>query len=484
LRLAQREAPSLHPLEPEDSWNLPFRRLVYEGLVRFDTASAAILPGHAERWEITADGRTYTFHLRPDRKYASGAPIRAADYARALGACFARQPLSPARARFWSLEGARSRARRRGDADLGIEAPDDRTLIFRLSRADDRFLEKLAYPSYAIPLPEGEAAEEPPPASGPYRWEMRDPYLYFVRNPHYGGDQPSWCDTIAVRLGTSSRSAVQLAAAGRLDVLWPEPPAARARLHREPELRRVGSSQGAEWCYLLVLNSSVPPTSRLPVRRAVAAAIDRRDLGPPWIPWQDLAGGEGGGGEFPGFDVDRAASELAAGRLPRGLTLSITVARDDPEEDLVAALVPGLGRAGVHAELRRRERSAKSALLARPGGFVAATWGERCAPGRGPLWEELFLNRALDAGWGGNLAHFREAGARLDTLLLAAAPAAGEAARRSVATLLAERVPVVPLARVEEGAWVRPRVRGLRLHPVLGPLFAEAWIGPEALPGR
>lgn len=478
LHLAQRQAPSLHPLEPEDLWNIPYRCLVYEGLVRFDTSATGVVPGHAERWEVSEDGCTYSFHLAAGRRYADGTPIRAADYARGLEACFAGRPRSPGRARFWALAGAGAGDGRRGSTPLGVEAPDERTVILRLRAPDERLLEKLALPSYAVPFPEGVAPGEPPPASGPYRFELAERRLVFARNPHYGGTRPAWCDTIAVRLGTSARGAVQLAAGGQADLVWPEPASARGRLQREAGLRRLPNPRGTEICYFLVLNGSVPPTNRLPVRRGVASAVDRLDLGPPWAPMQDITNGAGARVEFPGFDAEIVRGELALGLKPRGVTLSLTVARDSHEEDLATALLPGLGRAGVHAELRRREPAEKRAALAQAGGFVTAIWGGRCAPGRGPAWDELFLDRGLGGAFGGNLAHFREASGQLDALLLAAGPSAPAEARQAVLRHLVDRVPLVPLARLEETIWANPRVRNLRVHAVCGPLFAEAWIAP------
>jgi oligopeptide transport system substrate-binding protein len=66
------------------SWLQDIRmgRALYEGLVRSDvfTRDAAIVPGVAERWEVSADGTVYTFHLRPGARWSNGEPVTAHDF--------------------------------------------------------------------------------------------------------------------------------------------------------------------------------------------------------------------------------------------------------------------------------------------------------------------------------------------------------------------------------------------------------------------
>lgn len=52
---------------------------LFDPLVGFDPATLAPAPGLAERWEISEDGLTYTFHLRADARWSNGDPITAQD---------------------------------------------------------------------------------------------------------------------------------------------------------------------------------------------------------------------------------------------------------------------------------------------------------------------------------------------------------------------------------------------------------------------
>src|SRR5712671_520303 len=53
---------------------------LFEGLTRYDPRTAAPIPGLAERWEISADGTVYTFHLRTNAVWSTGEPITARDF--------------------------------------------------------------------------------------------------------------------------------------------------------------------------------------------------------------------------------------------------------------------------------------------------------------------------------------------------------------------------------------------------------------------
>ena len=53
---------------------------LFEGLTRFDPVTGRAIPGLAERWDISPDGRRYTFHLRPGIAFSTGEPITAADF--------------------------------------------------------------------------------------------------------------------------------------------------------------------------------------------------------------------------------------------------------------------------------------------------------------------------------------------------------------------------------------------------------------------
>lgn len=52
---------------------------VYEGLVKYANNSTRIIPALATSWEVSKDGRTYTFHLRHGVRFHDGSPFTSAD---------------------------------------------------------------------------------------------------------------------------------------------------------------------------------------------------------------------------------------------------------------------------------------------------------------------------------------------------------------------------------------------------------------------
>lgn len=135
----------------------------FEGLVRLDE-NYKIIPGVAERWEVSSDGLTYTFHLRSDTNWQIlksyegvigdedylnnfKTAVTAYDFQFAL-----RRAVDPATQaddadELFTIKNAEKINSGKTDVtSLGVKAADDTTLIITLDRADDDFLRKLTLP--------------------------------------------------------------------------------------------------------------------------------------------------------------------------------------------------------------------------------------------------------------------------------------------------------------------------------------------------
>ncbi|MGH7732094.1 MAG: ABC transporter substrate-binding protein, partial [Candidatus Eiseniibacteriota bacterium] len=55
-------------------------RMLFEGLTREHPETLEPLPGQAYRWDISPDGKTYTFHLRPGLRWSDGRPVTSHDF--------------------------------------------------------------------------------------------------------------------------------------------------------------------------------------------------------------------------------------------------------------------------------------------------------------------------------------------------------------------------------------------------------------------
>ena len=87
------EPPSMDAQLTTDANSFIILNAVQEGLVR--PGPKGIEPGIAEKWEVSEDGKTYTFHLRKDAQWSNGDPINAQSFidgwARAIDAANAAQ---------------------------------------------------------------------------------------------------------------------------------------------------------------------------------------------------------------------------------------------------------------------------------------------------------------------------------------------------------------------------------------------------------
>jgi len=69
-------------LDPALTSGVPESRLAYslfEGLVVNDAKTSLPVPGLSDKWQVSADHKTYTFHIRP-AKWSDGTPITAQDF--------------------------------------------------------------------------------------------------------------------------------------------------------------------------------------------------------------------------------------------------------------------------------------------------------------------------------------------------------------------------------------------------------------------
>lgn len=125
-----------------------------EGLVRLDRESK-VIPAAAESWDVSPDGRVYTFRLRKSGKWYVNTQNRelvgesfdnrvtAKDFVFAIERAVDKTTDAPDFSALSSVEGARARHSGRNVA-LGVYAKDDYTLVIKLKSKDSGFLKSLA----------------------------------------------------------------------------------------------------------------------------------------------------------------------------------------------------------------------------------------------------------------------------------------------------------------------------------------------------
>jgi oligopeptide transport system substrate-binding protein len=262
---------------------------LFEGLTNFDE-NGRVVPGVAERWDVSPDGRVYTFHLRDGARWSNGDPVTARDFRdswyRTLepdtGAEYAYQlyyihngeainegKLPNAYAQFCST---------------GAQVLDDRTLRVTLDNPTPFFLDLCATtPLYPVHLPSvkkwGDDWIKPGKlvSNGAYElaeWRIND-RVRLVKNPYYWDAAHVSMASIDALPISRANTAFNFYAAGQADLILDKgivPPALMTDLRKRPDFH----SAPFLGTYFVRFNVTRPAFKDARVRRAFSLVIDKQ----------------------------------------------------------------------------------------------------------------------------------------------------------------------------------------------------------------
>lgn len=123
-------------LDPHKSAGIPEQIVeldLFEGLTAYD-AGTHVIPGVASNWDTSADGLTWTFHLRADAKWSDGTAVTAEDFVASFQRLMDPATASPSAEMFDVLAGATRilKGVEKRLSALGVTAVDERTLQLKL----------------------------------------------------------------------------------------------------------------------------------------------------------------------------------------------------------------------------------------------------------------------------------------------------------------------------------------------------------------
>jgi oligopeptide transport system substrate-binding protein len=261
-------------------------RDLFEGLTT-ESPAGAIIPGAAMRWNISRDGRTYTFYLRRDATWSNGDPLTAADFAYSLRRAAA--PATAANSANMLLPILNAREVINGEKppqDLGIVSLDEYSLQITLVDPTPYFLGLLAHSiSYPVHRPSVEAHGERFSRPGNLvsngafvlkRWEVRS-FIEVERNPRYRDAGQTLLERVFYLPIEDLSSEVKQFRAGELDWTFEVPNNQFQWLKKHYAAELVISP----WLgsYFFGFNLSREPFLENPdLRQALVLAIDREIL--------------------------------------------------------------------------------------------------------------------------------------------------------------------------------------------------------------
>lgn len=262
-------------------------RILFEGLTSQDPQTLAPIPGQAYRWEVSPDGLTYTFHLRPGLAWSDGRPLVAADFLWSWRRALAPRNAARAAGLLYPIVNA-ERYNRGETADstlVGLAAPDDSTFVVTLRAPTPYFLSLTAYTTF-LPVPRQAierwgrtwAAPGHIVSNGAFllKHHRQNERLVFEKNPRYWDAASVRLDGIvAYPVGDLSTSA-NLYKAGAID--WNPSgyiPAPFLPLMGQYADYVTGEYQGT---YFYSFNVTREPFDDVRVRLALNLAIDREAI--------------------------------------------------------------------------------------------------------------------------------------------------------------------------------------------------------------
>lgn len=255
---------------------------LYAGLTRLDETGEPY-PSLASGWEISADGLTYAFTIRPDLEFSDGTPLTAEDVRRSWLRLLDPATRSTAPDVLNVIRGAPERlAGAAEERDVGIEAPDARTLVVTLRHPASYFLDIVATPStFVVPRTADATQTWQSPngfvGSGPYVVDGLDGANLVLRaNERYVAGPPPideirWIASAGDPVSAFADGEVDLANVPGWDATW---------IAYDRELGpRLLPAEPLTISYF-GFDTTRPPFDDPDVRRAFSLALDRERLVP------------------------------------------------------------------------------------------------------------------------------------------------------------------------------------------------------------
>ena len=310
-------------LDPTASASAAIDRVVYsnimEGLIKVDR-NGQFVPGLATKWDVSPDGKGYTFHLRKGVTFHNGEPFNA-------------------QVAKWNIERGAAEGTKNAHPEFfrvigKIETPDDSTLKLTLKDVDALFIVHMAEgDAVMLPMKGFENTAASPIGTGPFKFAKwaRGDSVEMVRNTKYWNPQLPYLDKVTYRFIKDASAQVAALKAGDVDLIgWLFAPELAADIAKDKRFKVLSGASTSE--VIMSTNNKVKPFDNKLVRQAMAYAIDRQTvidlimasygtvIGSHWPPitpyYKDMTG------RFP-YDIEKAKALMAEAGYPNGFEATI-----------------------------------------------------------------------------------------------------------------------------------------------------------------
>ena len=469
--------------------------LLFEGLVRLDS-KLNIQPAGAQNWDISGDGKMYTFHIRPGLRWADGSPVTAEDFRWSIERALAKENSAGSASYYLSnISGAADWNAGKAPGLSGVTVKDAATLQIHIDTPGVFFLYQIGFAAADV-VPKklvdqyGKDWVNHAWGTGPFKlkeWRHGE-RLLFEPNPYYWrGSVP--LDGIDMPLVQDPKTAYDLYRTGQVDLMGSQqfPNALAPQAAANPDFKQIPQFFDT----YVGFNNKKTPLDNVKLRRAFALAVDKKTLAD-----KVLGGGvvatdhivpPGMPGFYPGlkplaFDPTAAKQELAGAGFANGNglpKLSIAYTGGQSDFDKVAATLQQMWKQnlGVTVQVQGEEQAKfnddLTAMANNPETstiqLYLSVWGADYPD------PQNFLTQQLHTGVGNNNGHYSNP--QFDKLT-EAADVEKDPAHRMDLYHQAEQIAVdevgwLPLYNTKGNLLMKPTVHGL-VYTAQG-LIAEDW---------
>jgi peptide/nickel transport system substrate-binding protein len=476
-------------MDPPQITDLNSTRVIkrlFEGLTAQELGTYKIIPGLAQSWDISKDGLTYTFHLRPNVKFHDGTPLTA----EAVKFCFDRQlnDQGPfyATGTYPYVKGFLGNV-------AGVEVVNPTTVQIRLKSPLTPFLQYLAHHSLYIYRPDalkkwGKDIVKHPVGTGPFKLETWEPGVRVVlaRNDQYWGGAPKVRQAIYVPI-IEAQARLSAIKTGEIDLTMDVPPDSLADLRKDPDVVVAETNSSAVW--YVALNTRHPALKDKRVRQALNYAVQKdaiiRDilkgtaivattpLSPVYGPYH-----EDKTVRYP-YDPEKAKALLKEAGFANGFDVTFFVPESgsgmQSPVEMGTVIQANLAAVGVRAKIQTMEWGAYLKKYLDGPDMAEMSWNPSIGDPDHMMYMLLSSDRfppAFNAGFYQN--------PRVDELLRKGRTTIDEKERiplyREAQRLVVEDAPWIFVDHGKQVIVYRKRVQGFKLHPNFDLVLTQVWL--------
>ncbi len=480
---------------------------LYDGLVELNPQQLTeVRPALAERWSVSPDNRTLTFHLRDNVRFHSGNPLTSADAVWSMRRVL---HLNLAQASVWKSYGFS-----RDNVDQMITAPDDHTLVITLPRPNDPQLViySLAALGSMVVLDSKTVQQHEvdgdwgnrwltthEAGSGPFRldvWQAKD-VLRMSRAADYWRGEAKMSRVVFRHLQESQTLRLMMEK-GDLDIASNMAiPDVRALRH-DPDLTIDAVRKGT--IYYLAMSMKDPHFDNIKVREAVRYLVDYQGInknlmtGYGELHQRPIQAGMPATLPDPGYrlDVPRARALLAEAGYPDGFDTTLRVLADQPFLNIAIAVQSTLLQGGIRAKIiTGTGNQIYGAMRDRQFSLLVGRGGSGVEPHPHSSLRALVYNpNNADSARLTNFQGWRtgfydaQLNSMIDQALVERDKTRQQQAYYAIQQRYDQLVPaLMPISQMLDSVVVSNRVQAYQPHPSATTFLRDVWKTPEAKAG-